>query len=160
MTKTNQETFSFTLSVKIPQSNALESVNNKASTRREAILRQASYNVVLSGTVRALHNLNLFTVLSPLLSPLKLLQQHASNNTWKVFKYLKRNQIEKVVLRMMFYIEEREDVRDLRGRRSPLSLFSEAFFLPWNEWPEKDKLFLDEPAISIAWIYPISLSSE
>lgn len=44
------------------------------------------------------------------------------------------------------YMEEREEVRDLRGRSElPPSLFSEGFFFPWNEWPEKDRLFLDEP---------------
>ena len=54
-----------TLSVRIPQSKALESVSNTASTLREAILRQASCTVVLSGIVSALDNLSLFTVLSP-----------------------------------------------------------------------------------------------
>ena len=44
------------------------------------------------------------------------------------------------------YMEEREEVRDLRGRSElPPSLFSEGFFFPWNDWPEKDRLFLDEP---------------
>lgn len=53
-------------------------------------------------------------------------------------------------MRQCDYMEEREDVRDLRGRSEPPPpSFSEAFFLPWNEWPEKDRLFLDEPAISI-----------
>lgn len=48
-------------------------------------------------------------------------------------------------------MEEREDVRDLRGRRSepppppPLPSFSKPFFLPWNEWPENERLFLDGP---------------
>lgn len=58
-----------TLSVIIPHSNAFESVNNKASTLRAAIRRQASCIVVVSGTVRAFDNRNRFTVLSPV-SPL------------------------------------------------------------------------------------------
>lgn len=73
----------YTLSVRIPQSKALELVSSKASTRRAAILRHASCKVVLSGTVSALHNLSRFTVLSPLLSPLKLLQRHVKNKTKK-----------------------------------------------------------------------------
>lgn len=42
------------------------------------------------------------------------------------------------------YMEEREEVRDLRGRSElpPPPLFSEGFLFPW---PEKDRLFLDEP---------------
>lgn len=60
---------SHTLSVRIPQSNALESVSNKASTLRAAIRRQASETVVLSGTVKAFDSLNLLTVRSPV-SPL------------------------------------------------------------------------------------------
>lgn len=55
----------FTLSVTIPESKALESVNRTASTRRAAIRRQASQTVVPSGIVRAFDNLNFFTVLSP-----------------------------------------------------------------------------------------------
>lgn len=54
-----------TLSVTIPESKALESVSNTALTRRAAIRRQASDTVVPSGMVRALDNLNFFTVLSP-----------------------------------------------------------------------------------------------
>lgn len=53
-----------TLSVSIPQSRALESVSNAASTLRAAIRRQASYTVVLSGIVRALDNRNRLTVRS------------------------------------------------------------------------------------------------
>lgn len=53
------------MSVTIPESKALESVSNTALTRRAAIRRQASDTVVPSGMVRALDNLNFFTVLSP-----------------------------------------------------------------------------------------------
>lgn len=58
-----------TLSVRIPQSNAFESVSNKASTLRAAIRLQASRTVVFSGTVKALDSRNLFTVRS-IASPL------------------------------------------------------------------------------------------
>lgn len=53
-----------TLSVSIPQSKALESVSNAASTLRAAIRRQASYTVVLSGIVRAFDSRNRLTVRS------------------------------------------------------------------------------------------------
>lgn len=58
-----------TLSVRIPHNNAFESVSNKASTLRAAILRQASIIVVVSGTVKAFDSLNRLTVRSPV-SPL------------------------------------------------------------------------------------------
>lgn len=54
-----------TLSVRIPQSKALESVSNKASTLRAAIRRHASRILVVSGTVSAFESRNLFTVRSP-----------------------------------------------------------------------------------------------
>lgn len=54
-----------TLSVTMPDSKALASVNKTASTRRAAILRQASETVVPSGMVSALDNLSFLTVLSP-----------------------------------------------------------------------------------------------
>ncbi len=53
-----------TLSVRIPESKALASVNRTASTRRAAIRRQASETVVPSGMVSAFDNLSFFTVLS------------------------------------------------------------------------------------------------
>lgn len=58
-------TVTITLSVTIPDSKALASVNKTASTRRAAILLQASDTIVPSGIVRALDNLSFLTVLSP-----------------------------------------------------------------------------------------------
>lgn len=49
----------------MPQSISLESVNNKASTLREAMFLQASYIVVVAGTVMALDSLKRLTVRSP-----------------------------------------------------------------------------------------------
>ena len=66
-----------TLSVTIPESKALESVNKTASTRRADIRRQASETVVPSGIVRAFDNLNFLTVLSP---PTDLVQKCSNNN--------------------------------------------------------------------------------
>lgn len=55
-----------TLSVRIPQSNAFESVNNTASTLCAAILRQASCTVEFSGSVKDFDNLIPLTFLSPI----------------------------------------------------------------------------------------------
>jgi len=49
----------------MPQRMAFESVRRAASTRRVAIRRHASATVAVSGMVRALDNLSLFTVRSP-----------------------------------------------------------------------------------------------
>ena len=54
-----------TLSVRMPQSRALESVRSAASARRAAIRRQTSSTVVLSGTVSARDSRSRFTVRSP-----------------------------------------------------------------------------------------------
>lgn len=62
-----------TLSVRIPHSNAFESVSNNASTLRAAIRRQASWTVVVSGIVNAFESRKRFTVRSPV-SPLFQMQ--------------------------------------------------------------------------------------
>ena len=54
-----------TLSVRIPESRALESVSKTASMRRAAMRLQASETVVPSGMVSAFDNRSFLTVLSP-----------------------------------------------------------------------------------------------
>lgn len=61
----DQSSYELTLSVTIPDSNALASVRRTASTLRADILLHASETVVPSGIVSALDNLSFLTVLSP-----------------------------------------------------------------------------------------------
>lgn len=92
-----------TLSVRIPQSISLESVNNKASTLREAILLQASYIVVVAGTVRAFDSLKRLTVRSPPVKPL-LQIQHDHIKKIKVKPKITIASMERDQTRTKFYL--------------------------------------------------------